>query len=97
MFNMLAWICGFALDEAQIIDFVPLEDRHSCKLLSVAEDLIYLASDGKKLTPKGLFLALIDTLLQIWLPNKALWMQEGRPCMQKYVHMYNQLSKFERK
>lgn len=58
MFNMLAWICGFSLEEPQIKDYIILEDRHTCKLLSVAQDLIYVASDGKKLTPKGLSLGM---------------------------------------
>ena len=54
----MAWICGFSLEEPQINEYVHLEDRNVCKLLSSAQDLIYVASDGKTLTPKGLSLGM---------------------------------------
>lgn len=54
-FNVLAWICGFST-EPTLDEFVKVKDNENKKLLSIAQDLMFVASHGKRVTPKGIAL-----------------------------------------
>eukprot|EP00794_Sanderia_malayensis_P000765 gene765-55_t len=51
LFNMLSWICGFS-EEAVLSNYVPIKKKQSTKIMSIAQDLVFAASGGKKPTPK---------------------------------------------
>ena len=57
LFNFLAWICGFS-EDPQLDSYVSVKDTHYSKLMSVSQDLLFIASDGKKATPKSISLAM---------------------------------------
>eukprot|EP00794_Sanderia_malayensis_P001845 gene1845-2078_t len=57
LFNMLAWICGFS-DDPQLDDYVSVKDSQYFKIMSLAQDLLFISSDGKKPTPKSISLAM---------------------------------------
>ena len=57
LFNFLAWICGFS-EDPQLDSYVSVKDTHYSKLMSLSQDLLFIASDGKKVTPKSISLAM---------------------------------------
>ena len=58
LFNVFAWICGFS-DEPQLDDYViVIKDSQHCKLMSIAQDLLFVASNGQNTTPKSISLAM---------------------------------------
>lgn len=57
LFNFLAWTTG-ASDDPQLGAFVCVSDMVKKKLLSIAQDILYLTSSGKKQTPKHLALGM---------------------------------------
>ena len=57
LFNVLAWICGFS-DEPQLDDYVIVKDSQHCKLMTIAQDLLFVASSGQNATPKTISLAM---------------------------------------
>ena len=57
LFNVLAWICGFS-DEPQLDDYVIVKDSQHCKLMAIAQDLLFVASSGQNATPKTISLAM---------------------------------------
>lgn len=57
LFNVLAWICGFS-EDPQLDSYVDVKDAHYSKLMSLAQDPLFIASDGKKATPKSISLAM---------------------------------------
>ena len=52
---VLAWICGFST-EPTLDGFVKVKDNENKKLLSIAQDLVFIASHGKRVTTKGIAL-----------------------------------------
>lgn len=57
LYNFLAWVIGVS-DEPEIDKYVNVPDNIKRKLLSISQDIIYLASNGKKQTPKHLTLGM---------------------------------------
>ena len=57
LFNTLAWICGFS-DEPILEKFVTLKEGKFTKVLSIAQDLVFVSSNGRKHTPKSLSLGM---------------------------------------
>ena len=57
LYNFLAWVVG-ASDEPAIEDFVRLPEDVELKIFSLCQDIILLASKGKKQTPKSLCLGM---------------------------------------
>ena len=57
LFNLIAWCVGASDDPTLSKRDVVHVDKHS-KILSIAQDIIYLASRGKKQTPKSLTLGM---------------------------------------
>ncbi len=57
LFNFMSWILGFS-DEPDLSCFVKLSDSHSRKTLSICQDIIYIASEGRCQTPKSLALSM---------------------------------------
>ena len=53
LFNFLAWSIGVS-EEPELSEYVDVLDSVKRKLLSIAQDILYLASNGKKQTPKHL-------------------------------------------
>ncbi|XP_051810146.1 uncharacterized protein LOC110947043 isoform X2 [Acanthochromis polyacanthus] len=57
LYNLIAWIIG-ASEEATGVGYVDIPDDVRLKVLSVCQDIVYLASKGRKQTPKSLCLGL---------------------------------------
>lgn len=57
LFNVLAWIFGFS-DEPQLDDYVIVKDSQHCKLMSIAQDNLFVASSGQNATPTSISLAM---------------------------------------
>ena len=57
LFNFFAWTLGFS-DEAQIHSYVAVTDKQKSRIFSLAQDMIFISSKGKKYTPKSLSLAM---------------------------------------
>ncbi|KAJ8030514.1 hypothetical protein HOLleu_26961 [Holothuria leucospilota] len=57
LFNLMAWCTG-ATEEPSLTAYVEVSDEHYVRLMSLCQDIIYLASKGKKQTPKSLCLGL---------------------------------------
>ena len=55
LFNVLAWICGFS-SEPTLSEYVEIQDKENSKLMSIAQDLVNVASGGRKPTPKSIAL-----------------------------------------
>ena len=58
LFNFLAWMTASS-DDAQLEKHINIVEngRHN-KLMSIAQDIVHVASDGRKLTPKTISLAM---------------------------------------
>lgn len=57
LYNLVSWIVG-ATEEPTLDHFVNIADDMDLKVLSVCQDIVYLASKGRKQTPKSLCLGL---------------------------------------
>ena len=57
LYNLVRWIIG-ASEEPTLDNFVNIADDLHLKVLSVCQDIVYLASKGRKQTPKSLTLGL---------------------------------------
>ncbi|XP_034082274.1 uncharacterized protein LOC117552764 [Gymnodraco acuticeps] len=57
LYNLLSWIIG-ATEEPTLDHYVNIDDDVHLKVLSVCQDIVYLASKGRKQTPKSLALGL---------------------------------------
>ena len=57
LYNLIAWIIG-ATEEPTLDCYVDIADDVNLKVLSVCQDIVYLASKGRKQTPKSLCLGL---------------------------------------
>ena len=57
LYNLVSWIIG-ASEEPTLDNFVDIADDLHLKVLSVCQDIVYLASKGRKQTPKSLTLGL---------------------------------------
>ena len=57
LYNLISWIIG-ATEEPTLEHFVKIADDLHLKVLSVCQDIVYLASKGRKQTPKSLSLGL---------------------------------------
>ena len=58
LFNFLAWMTASSND-AQLEKHINIvENRRHNKLMSIAQDIVHVASDGRKLTPKTISLAM---------------------------------------
>lgn len=58
LFNFIAWILGFS-DCPEMSSHVKLEDPRKTKVLSICQDILYIASNGRKQTPKSLALGMV--------------------------------------
>ena len=57
LFNFLAWTLGFSND-AQVSSYVAVTDKQNSRVKSLAQEMVLIASDGRKFTPKSLSLAM---------------------------------------
>ena len=57
LYNLIAWIIG-ATEEPTLDCYVAIADDVNLKVLSICQDIVYLASKGLKQTPKSLCLGL---------------------------------------
>ena len=57
LFNVISWIVG-ATEEPTLDSYVDIPEDVNLKVLSVCQDIVYLASKGRKQTPKSLCLGL---------------------------------------
>lgn len=57
LFNFLSWCVG-ASDDASVNSFVDVPDNIKLKILSISQDILFLASNGRKHTPKHLALGM---------------------------------------
>ncbi|XP_034076536.1 uncharacterized protein LOC117549056 [Gymnodraco acuticeps] len=57
LYNLLSWIIG-STEEPTLDHYVNIDDDVHLKVLSVCQDIVYLASKGRKQTPKSLALGL---------------------------------------
>ena len=57
LFNFISWILGFS-DYPEMSSYLKLEDSRKTKVLSICQDLLYIASNGRKQTPKSLALGM---------------------------------------
>ena len=57
LFNLIAWCCGLS-EEPCFTDNTYVNDEDHTKLLSVCQDIVYMASNGRKQTPKSLCLGM---------------------------------------
>ena len=57
LYNMVAWITGGS-DEPTLKEHVNLTDESELKVVSLCQDILYLASKGKQQTPKALCLGM---------------------------------------
>ena len=55
LYNLVRWIIG-ATEEPTLDHYVNIDDEVHLKVLSVCQDIVYLASKGRKQTPKSLAL-----------------------------------------
>ncbi|XP_076867112.1 uncharacterized protein LOC143518500 [Brachyhypopomus gauderio] len=53
LYNLVSWIVG-ATEEPTLEQFVNISDNMHVKVLSVCQDIVYLASKGRKQTPRSL-------------------------------------------
>lgn len=58
LFNFLAWTIGIS-EEALFDEFVDVEERSESVIISMAQDLIYNANQGKVQTQKHMALGII--------------------------------------
>lgn len=52
LFNFLAWCTGMSMEVSMEDAYVSVDQDQELKLMSVAQDLIHLESQGRKVTPK---------------------------------------------
>ena len=57
LYNFLAWVLGFTADPA-FDDYAKVTEEEHAKLLSLAQDIIYVSHAGRKPTPKHLALSM---------------------------------------
>lgn len=57
LFNFIAWMLGFSVEPVEESK-VSISHSETCKVVSIAQDLVYIASKGKKFTHKSLALAM---------------------------------------
>ena len=57
LFNFIAWVMNKS-DQPILDNFVQLQKSEEIKVLSVAQDLIYITHNGQKPTPKSLALSM---------------------------------------
>ena len=57
LFNFLAWSLGLSEDPC-LDKHVFVEQKHARKILSIAQDMVYLSSNGRKQTPKSIALGM---------------------------------------
>ena len=57
LFNFLAWTLGF-FNEAQIESYAAVTDKQKSRLFSLVQDVIFISSSEKKITPKPWSLAM---------------------------------------
>lgn len=57
LYNLIAWIVG-ASDDPVLADRVKVENDTNTRILSICQDIAYLASSGRRPTPKSLALGL---------------------------------------
>jgi hypothetical protein len=57
LYNFLAWVMDKS-DEPSLDDFVPLEKSEERKVISVAQDVMYITSNGRNSTPKSVALSM---------------------------------------
>ncbi|XP_061913285.1 uncharacterized protein LOC133656293 isoform X2 [Entelurus aequoreus] len=57
LYNFIAWIIG-ATEEPTLACYVDVPDDVNLKVISLCQDIVYLASKGRKQTPKSLCLGL---------------------------------------
>ena len=57
LYNFIAWILSFS-DDPEISSHLKLEDSRKTKVLSICQDILYIASNGRKQTPKSLALGM---------------------------------------
>ena len=57
LYNVMAWITGGS-DEPTMENYVTLTEEADLKVLSLCQDVVYLASKGRKPTPKSLCLGM---------------------------------------
>lgn len=57
LLNFLVWICGIS-EDAQLDQHILEESEQFIKAMSIAQDIVSLASNGRKHTPKGISLAI---------------------------------------
>ena len=58
LFNFLAWAVGAHTDPSEDGEYVKVEVSTHNRILTIAQDIIYLASKGRLQTPKHLSLAM---------------------------------------
>ncbi|XP_038062706.1 uncharacterized protein LOC119733191 [Patiria miniata] len=58
LFNFLAWAVGAHSDPSEDGQYVKVEDAVQNRILTIAQDIVYLASKGRVQTPKHLSLAM---------------------------------------
>ena len=58
LFNFIAWIVGFSVEPVEESK-VSISVSETCKVISIAQDLVYLASKGKMFTHKSLATLLV--------------------------------------
>jgi hypothetical protein len=64
LFNFIAWMLGFSVEPVEESK-VSISHSETCKVISIAQDLVYIASKGKKFTHKSLALATLLVLLSL--------------------------------
>ncbi|CAL1293796.1 unnamed protein product [Larinioides sclopetarius] len=74
LFNFLAWITGIS-DDPKINEYVLVNDKSKRKLLSIAQDILFLSSGCKKHTPKHLVLGM--TIRHLTGPAKLTGLLSG--------------------
>ena len=56
-FKFFAWTLGFS-DDAQMSSYVAVTDKQKSRINSLVQDMVLIESDGRKLTPKSISLAM---------------------------------------
>lgn len=57
LYNLISWIIG-ATEEPTLAHYVDIPDDLNLKVISICQDIVYLASKGRRQTPKSLCLGL---------------------------------------
>ncbi|XP_049332864.1 uncharacterized protein LOC111197609 isoform X2 [Astyanax mexicanus] len=57
LYNLISWIVG-AAEEPTLACYVDIPDDMNLKMISICQDILYLASKGRRQTPKSLCLGL---------------------------------------